>query len=393
LRALSNFIEKMKHPFSAEHKAILASTCVAFVEKADSASVAQVDSINNYTLTVALTKYVAKATELKSYDLSVLRGGYKNTSQDVSARLVRLLKFMIDNGKGTLAYYVDQTQKLFFEEARDEIAARARVILIAIIVDPIIILLLMVLFIPFILKVQSSLLKIYIHLCQFKDTEIREWLDACNNSACYIKASISRMRKIYGSTSFEVNFARAAEEKANENKNKTPDKKAKEAPHAQKEEEKEKEKEKDKGTQQTTLNTTQKTTDAAMLSAETEGDDTAAILKTQEEAVSERKQRMFSRMTKDKTKAYLLYLLFFAVYIGIFRIADGLVFSNLSSEADARKQIFTTLSEREHAFVRTALYFREDLVDNRVTSYFSGEDVFVRAHRVRRHPILHRQGL
>eukprot|EP01022_Parablepharisma_sp_SALTPOND_P008802 TRINITY_DN1369_c0_g1_i1.p1 TRINITY_DN1369_c0_g1~~TRINITY_DN1369_c0_g1_i1.p1 ORF type:complete len:1592 (-),score=178.13 TRINITY_DN1369_c0_g1_i1:522-5297(-) len=357
LRDLSHRIEKMRHPFSAEHKQILQSQWIRFVEKPDPSSVTNTSATMNYTLPVAITQYVAKATELKQYNLTKVKLGADNTDKAFGNALDRLASFMIDNAKGTLTYYADKTKELFFSEFNNEIESKTRVITIALIVDPIVIILLMILFIPFILKVQSNLLKIYLHLCQFKDSDIRKWLEICNNSSSDIKSSITRIRKIYGNTSFEV-ILNNNKEADNEPKANV---KVKDTKAVHDEEQK----------QTSIVTTTQNQTETPLVKQSETGEEaTDELIKSKEDVLSERKQKMFSQMTKEKTKAYLLYLLFFALYIGIFRTADGIVFSNLYDQTDTRLYLLRMISMREHNDIRSMFYLREELRLNQLIPFF-----------------------
>ena len=364
LRDFSHQIEKMKHPFSAEHKAILQAPLIQFVEKPDPSSVTNVSSTMNYTLTVAITQYVAKATELKSFSTTEIKNKFAGQPEKVMNAFDRLMNFMIDNGKGSLTYYADKAKELFFKEFESEISSKSKVIIIALIIDPIVIIILMVLFIPFILKVQSNLLKIYLHLCQFKDSDIRNWLEICNNSSSDIKSSITRIRKIYGATIFEVNLTKEGQQENQEAEKQVKVKGTDTVTSQGKDEERK--------VQNATLNTTQKQTEAQLLKPETETENNEEIMKSKEDVLSERKQKMFSQMTKEKTKAYLFYLLFFAFYIGIFRTADGLVFSSLYSETDLRVYLYRMLSKREHNDIRSIFFLREELLQAKPVQYFDG---------------------
>ncbi len=344
----------------------MSTPLVQFVEKPDQSSVNLQDSYTNYTIALAITNYVAKGTQLKSFDHAFIRNGVKNASKDDNTRFDRLMSFMIDNGKNTLRYYVDKAQTLFFEEVSDEITSKGKVITITLIVDPIVIILLMVMFIPFILKVQSSLLKIYLHLCQFKESDIMAWLETCNNSAADIKASVTQIRKIYAEENFEVKLAEPVHAPTTM---KGQDKvKAMDSPTEKKKEGKE-ERAGDNGTRETTLHTTKKLvgtkgTENATEEKKNTEEETEQLILTKDEAISERKQKMFSRMTHEKTKTYLIYLFFFAVYIGIFRTADGFVFSSLYGDTDIRTYLYQVISSRSQNYISSMFFLREQLKRN-----------------------------
>ncbi len=359
----------MKHPFSDRHKAILNSNIVQFVEKPDSSSVSQNSYYTNYTIAQAINNYVSMGTELKSYTSAFIISGSGKASSDDNAALDRLVSYMIDNGMGTLRYYVGKAQDCFFSEVDNEVTRKGRVITILMIVDPIIIVMLMVLFVPFILKVQSSLLRIYLHLCQFKDADIMAWLEACNNSAADIRASVTQMRKIYASVTFDIKLQGQEEAKEKVVVAATPKPKERS------------EEPSNPTTQETTLQTNKKLLPTGKGTENNEEkksteEDAEQLIISKDEAISERKQKMFSRMTQEKTKNYLIYLFVFALYIGMFKTADGMVFSSLYGDTDIRTYSYQILSSRSLDGLLAMFFLREELRRNVVLTDFDSEFSF-----------------
>lgn len=341
--------------FSSSQEAILLSPCVMIVEKPSTTSITGQSTNTNYSLSVAINKYVAEATQLQSYSVNDIKNGLQNST--LYSSIDRLMSFMTDNGKGTLAYYADSYLQMFLQAALDSQDYDAKVITILLIVDPIVIVLLLILFIPFIFHVQTNLLKIYTHLCQFKDVDIHSWVEQCDSSSNDIKASITRMKKIFAAESFEIVILRD-EDKKNINK------KCEEKPVAKHG------KEEEIGNQDTNQNTTLKSTESPLTKQSNDDEERLAMVQSKEEAVAERKQTMFYRMTKEKTKEYLILLLIFSIYIGIFRAADALVFSDAISQANSRRDYFNTIFSREKSHAMSMFFFREELLANNIQSYF-----------------------
>ena len=366
VRSLSNSISQMKHPYSAYHRSILAEPLVQFVEKPDQSSIYSKDSYTNYTIQLAITNYIAKGTQLKSFTYEFIKKGYAAATEDERMRFDRLMSFMIDNGKDTLKYYVGKTQQLFYEEVSDEITSKGKVSTIVLIVDPIVIILLLMMFVPFIFNVQSSLLRIYLHLCQFKDQDLMTWLEVCNNSATDIKASVTQIRKIYDDEVFEIKLQDP------NNINNQAQAKAKVDSQKSKKEAKE-DVTNDNNTNETNLTTNKKLVgkDSEVTDEKKNTEEEAErLILTKDEAISERKQKMFSRMTREKTKTYLIYLFFFAVYIGVFRTADGFVFSSLYGDTDIRTYLSQIISSRSQSHVMSMFFLREQLKRNKPLTDF-----------------------
>ncbi len=356
-------------------------------DQPDASSATQNVLVSNYTLTTAITEYVARGTQLKEYGESVLEAGYSSASSATNSSLSRLMSYMIDNAKGRLTYTIMQVKDLFYSENRDEYSSRKTVIIIVLVTDPLAILMLMVIFVPFILKVQSSLLKIYLHLCSFKDTDIKKWLDECFNSTDDIKASITSIKQIYEKQTFEIfpvdesgndliqiSVAQMVRVKEGEILKSTPPKDEKYVKSTLQ-----------TGAQDSQQNTTMKTIEVTGRSPD---DETAPII-PKDDMSSERKQEMFSRMNREKTKIYLVYLLLFALYLGVFKAVDGYIFAKFYTDTGDYADIMQLLSAREHTTYASHFFFREDLRLNKVHTFFDCIPHSENRRRQRRNAILH----
>ena len=215
------------------------------------------------------------------------------------------------------------------------------------IADPILIVILLFMFIPFILKVQSTMERIYLHICQFNEGDIKKWLDACNNSASDIKASITTMQNIYQSEVFEINFA-DYEKKG-----------------------KQKEQKKDNPNNASIQNRQDNDKESKLENKfGEEEDEKPLVAQAVEITVSERKKKTFSQMSKEKTKTYLFYLIIFGIYIGGFKIADGLLLQTLESEADKDFFTLSLFHRRTWDKLTAQIYFRENMIANQVLADF-----------------------
>eukprot|EP00826_Nyctotherus_ovalis_P017853 TRINITY_DN1527_c0_g1_i6.p1 TRINITY_DN1527_c0_g1~~TRINITY_DN1527_c0_g1_i6.p1 ORF type:complete len:289 (-),score=78.12 TRINITY_DN1527_c0_g1_i6:221-1087(-) len=279
------------------------------------------------------------------YDHDFISAG-KVADTDEDFNFDRLMSFMIDNGMSGLQYYTRKSLTLFLDEVDSETESKHKVVTIVLIVDQVVIVLLLILLIPFILKVQSSLLKIYHHLCQFKSKDISEWVETCNESASCIKASIAQIYRMHSQVSFEIKPLNAGKEEAE----KMP------IVFVQKEK-----KPGNCGSDPVEEEATDKSENTE------EGDQ---LLINKDEALSERKQRIFSKMTRSKTAAYLIYLGFVLLYIAIFRITDGVVFGSIYNDTDLTEYICHLFPRRSYYSLLSLLFLREELKRDRVLSDF-----------------------
>jgi len=356
LREFTNQLTKRKMSFSDKNRHIVEDPIIQFKELPKPGSMSSDTFYMNYTMTVAINQYVGKGTQLKQYSIKMIEDGAEFVDSDTDNAIYRMMRYMIDNGKGTLSYYMEKSFFNYLSDFEDEFKTKVSVLKIILITDPIVAIILLFMFIPFILKVQSSLQRIYLHLCQFHVADIKKWLDACNNSASDIKASITRMQRIYNEEVFEINPAdydkrtrmenEAAKMSANNDMKKSLE---------------------------TPTNATQKTSpDVIPTPNKGAGDEEeeGMVVQSQEAAISERKQRAFSEMSREKTKIYLGYLTFFILYIAAFKIADAVLLSYFYDDTYVKLSSIKLFNLRGWDQDNAVFFFRENLAENKIMSYF-----------------------
>ncbi len=348
-------METENYKYNAEHAAGLDGEVVRFKTVADSSSATKAASYVNYTVFEAITQYVSKATELKQFDLETVKAGQSLASTDFSNNFNRLCMFMLYNGNAMLMQYLLNAIVWFMDEFNTKITSDYGSFELLLIIDPIVIVVLMGMFVPFILRVQSSLFRVYMHMCKFREEEVRGWLETCKNSADIIGGSAFQARKAYGSTTFDITLIKDGEENAG------PAEEKKEAP---------------KETLVPTVGPTEKgnstfattgavqTDDVLLQQTDEERMRLTEILKSKQTELTERRQKGFSRVTREKTKSYMVLLSFFMAFIGIFRVVDVLVFNNIKAETEVAEGIFLVLIMREVNAIRAMQFFREELVIN-----------------------------
>lgn len=350
----------MSLPYSQQHKQLITQSIITITEVPSYTSTQPVNEYTNYSLTVAITKYIATGTQLQSYSIPMISSGNKGVDASTNDTVSRLMNDMIINGMGTLSYYTGNLANYTYSDVSDEYNSKYYVFQIILIIDPIIIVLLLTLFIPFILKVQSTLQKIYLHICQFNEKNIKHWLDDCNNSAADIKASITRMQTIYQNETFEINPS-DYEKKDNPKNDNIPKTGRVLEPG------------------QTDTNKPKETTQNPMISTdnknkEDDEEQTVMIVPALENDISERKQKAFSQMSKEKTKTYLIYLAIFVAYIAVFKIVDGVLLLSLSSSVNMHLSTMYLFYRRFWDQDKCREYFRENMVYNKVFSDFESNN-------------------
>ena len=302
----------------------------------------------NYTMTVAINQYVARGTKLGKYDISLIEKGQDYSPDDIDSEIFLLFRYMIDNGKGTLSYYMELSFYNYVDDLETDLSNKISVMKMVLITDPIVVIILLFMLIPFILKVQSSLQRIYLHLCLFHEADIKKWLDVCSACAADIRSSITRMQRLYNEVTFDINPADYDKRFRIEQREF-----AKPVPK---------------------LNSTnEKFTEGPpqiQPIKNPEDEDEAMISQTQEEVVSERKQRTFSKMSQEKTKTYLAYLAFFMVYIAAFKVADGVLLADFYSSTNMKIEVMKLFNRRGWDEDNAVFFFRQNILNNKLTSYF-----------------------
>lgn len=343
--------------FSAEHQKFLNQPMIQFMDMPGKGSVTSAYTYENYTLEVATAQYIAKGTRLHQFSLDLISKGCNYTDADTDYNIVRLFSYMVNNGKGTLRYYLSQLFYYFEGDFDREFTTKSTTLEVLFIIDPVIEVLLLLMFIPFILKVQKSLQRIYLHICQFHTAELKRWLGTCNSTSADLRASITQMQRMYNYENFEINLAEY--EKKKETPSEPPKQSREEnltvAPGAGSE----KEHGENEGEEQEQVQVKVQ-----------EQEEEAMVSKSHEAVVTHRKQERFSEMAREKTKTYLGYLLFLIVYIAIFKIVDGIMLSSLGAQKDEALNILELFDQRAWEIDNSMFFFRVNIMSNSISSYF-----------------------
>ncbi len=318
----------------------------------DLSSQSSAPSYVNYTLISALTEYVAKATELKLFSPSALLAGNSAANATFNSDFGRLANFMILNGEGILMQYLWYPILWYLGEFAEKLDSDYKSFYIVLVTDPIVIVMLMMMFIPFIIRVQSSLLRIYVHMCKFKEEDIRAWLEACSDSRDIIKASAANTRRAYCSTSFDVTLINPDSAPAEEKK----------AVSAAKPTELADEKPTSTIAAATTGGNAQ--TDDVLLHIEEDKVRLGELVRSRQADKEEAKQKTFLRTSREKTRIYMLFLVMFGAFIGISRAVDIAIFLDMRNGFDQGKQIYNIIITREINNILSVTFFREEILIN-----------------------------
>lgn len=344
--------------YDKDYNKAMVEPLIEFEEKPDKSSVNNASSYAYYTIPLALATYIAKGTQLQPYTRDFISSGKQSASADDDFNFERLMSFMIDNGKNALQYYMRKAQTGFFESVESETRSKRKTVAIALVVDQAVIVLLLAMLVPFILKVQSGLLKVYLHLCQFKSSTIAEWVETCNESASCIKAPIGQIYKMYSKENFEIKPLNAKEEnggKTTRFSQKPQEPKIVKAPTN------------NNGNYE---KSSIESEGAAADKTEGQDEEMDELLRSKDESVSKRKQKMFSRMTRSKTAAYLVYLGIFLLYVAVFRVADGLVFSGIYGQTGTVAYVYEILACRSYYGLLGIFFLREEFKRDQVLTDF-----------------------
>ncbi len=367
MRSYTNQFDNGGHTYNAEHTAALRASVIPFVEDPDLLSQGNTPSVTNYSLSVAIAQYVAKATELKQFDLDSIRAGQAAASAAFNGKFVRLMDYMIRNVEGLFGPYLGDSMTWYLGEFDSNIAQVYKTIVVLTVVDPIVILLLMLMFVPFILRIQANLLWVCMHLCKFKGEDVRKWMEACNNAAEELRVSSSEMRAVYCRISFDITInpdPESAEKPAADaipTVTRLPGDATKDTSVP----------EGDRTSLFASVAPTTPTngitqTEDKLLSAESPAEEDKSRLleinRARENDVSERKQKIFSQMTRKRTWVYLAYLGIFGMYISVFRVADVCAFTQVYYDDLDFKNTFKAFVARELGDLNAEFYFREELV-------------------------------
>ena len=98
-------MDSFTNAYSTQHQDLLNMPIIVMEELPSFNSINQTPITTNYTLSVAITQYIAKGTVLLQYNPLTFQLGNNNIDALTNNSINRLMNYMIFNGRGTLLYY------------------------------------------------------------------------------------------------------------------------------------------------------------------------------------------------------------------------------------------------------------------------------------------------
>jgi hypothetical protein len=308
--------------------------------------------------------------------------------------LERLQYYVVFNGKGSIREIAENSSEYFISEARDKFTSKRTLLYSLSCLGTGCVLLILVFFVPYIMKVQRSILRVFDHISGIRQSEIGKILDMCYIFKDEIEAPIARLRQKYEKEDFtkttddlrrEEKLKEEGDKKRSEkHKQLQGDGKAEATPGGRtpskkhgkrkaagndddndhtKDNEQDADKSKDKSDEQTPRNSpSPNKNEAARAHKAKEQDPEQEYFVLTEERRAKAKKKLFSQITSAKRKGYICRLAVLFIFFAIFLLVDVFLLKAFYEQSVLGFDILGLLSSRQYTLMTAVLFYREDLV-------------------------------
>lgn len=355
LRQVHNSMQNLDFPHSSEHTELLTGpgsvTIWDIGEQLDEGS----KSFSTTSFSVGVTTFVARLTTISGIPSATFTAG---VSPDTQKSVARLAYYALYNGETQLRKVAQLSTEYYIEEAKKSFNSDKAILYVFSSLGTGCMVLILFFFIPYIMKVQKSILKVFDHISEIPQGEIKKILDMCYVFKDEIEAPVEKLKAIYEKEDFAMTTDEMRKEererKLRAEKNKSKTEMIKKLHRRKHKGEKEEEEEKLMARHKKSVDDTDE--------SEKNGDDSEKkYLAIIEERKAAEKKKLFSIITNSKRKGYILRLTILLVFFVVFLITDILLLRIYFKDGNDGFDILRLLTSREYTLKTAVLFFRKDL--------------------------------
>jgi len=347
LRSVHNSLQNLDFPYSKKHNDLLFSISMSIWEIGDQLT-EDSKSFSRTSFSVGIIKFIARATDISGISNEIFYNG-KTTSTENT--MTRLGYFVLYNCENQLRQIAEQSTKYYVEEGKESFNGDKLTLYVLSTLGASCMILILLFFIPYIMKVQRNILKAFDHISEISHREIKKILDVCYVFKNEIEAPAKKLTAIFKKEDFSVTTDQIEreerEKRVRQKKHKSTTEMIRKL-HKRTRKEYEEEEEKLKSNN---------------------GDENGGnenyekkYLVIMEERKIEAKKKIFSAITNSKRKGYILRLAILLAFFFIFLITDILLLRIYFREGSNSFDILQLFSVREYTLKTTVLFYREDLI-------------------------------
>ncbi len=378
LREVHNSLLKASHSYSSAHENLVTNPAnLALWDMSDSGSTTSNYVSTNISFNVGVTNFIARATDISGISDAVIASGAAatNVSSSTKQTISQLKYYVMYNGENSLREIAEASARYFLSESIDDFNSSKALLYVFSCLGTGCVVLIVVFFVPYIMKVQKNILKVFDHISDIKHDEIRKILDMCYIFKDEIEAPIAKLKAIYDKEDFSMTTDELRkEQKAQKELDEKRKQKAKvlkkltqkSQNDVTRDAEQENEDE-EKKSQRAPLNPKSKENpdgheegkEENMMSSQ---DREKQYLILTEERRTKAKKKLFSQITSSKRKGYIFRLAVFLIFFAIFLVVDVLLLKSFYEESVDAFDLLRLFSTRDYVLKTAVLFYREDLV-------------------------------
>ena len=364
LEKLFQSLEASNFPYSVEHKRIWNDHCVLISEN----SFNQTTREELYTINVAFNKYISKTTEITGIPHEVFADPSNYAKYNISlSNLEDAFEYLIKNGKYSLRRVWEDSTKQYLEGIEENYDNSRTLLFVISSIGAIFILLVIIIIVPYIMKVQWSILLAFNKLCELPSEDVQK---LCAKAADFnkdIEAPYKKLKTIFLESDFVISYYQEEEMKQDEARIKIMNnlRKAEEKKNRPKLQDLKgldllEEKFKMVGEKNETKN--EKSEEEQKLIEDEELD----VQKEEDKRRANVKKKLFGKMTSKKRRGYILRLSVLFIFFFLFFIIGVAMLISFYSNAKSFVDILNTVTQRESAFINVILFHRENLLEQNI---------------------------
>ena len=336
--------------YSDEHHELLTEKNIKIIELLSDNKTARTDTIR--TFEIASTIYIAKITEISGKPDTFYSKGAVNADKRTVEHLLRTVYEVTENGKGDLKELSERSQKMFLDETIHISKYRQNRITIITICEAVFVLFALLLFVPYIIRLQNNILSIFLKVATIPHKDIKYLITVSNQFTQDLQAPANKLKLLFDLENFMLN---QEEDQDEINKVMKTENNIQNILNLQKLEEEKKEGE---------------IVDEDIREEETERLlDNNSKPKTKESAKEKRrvkiKENLFRAAIKSKRRQYILRMFAIFLFFGLYFSIDLVDVISYGNKARNILDIMEKVLYRRSTLLNSLSYLNENLILNR----------------------------
>lgn len=345
LREVHNSLQNADHSHSSAHSDLLYNTQGLTIWELGKNGAEEGRTGSATSFGVGVSKFIARATDISGISEQTFREGYAHA--DDPNYISRLQYYILYNGENQLREIAEKSSAYYLEEALDSFDDKEVVLYVLSSLGSACVLLVLVFFIPYIMRVERSILSVFDHISNISSNEIKRILEKCYSFKEEIELPYDKLNEVYIKEDFSAALDDLGKEETKEDETGEKGKKGKS-----------KQRKKDEESDEEMEDSDAEDADVSELNGNSEKHYLLLIEKRKMEA----KKKMFTNFTNSKRRAYILQLSLLFLFFVVFLVTDVLLLSSFFKKGKKAFSFLSRFAAREYLYKTAVLFYRETLL-------------------------------